>query len=132
MLKEQAGNAVVLLHAQTAGQRLEHPDYEIAGNVYQNFHTTSLGKFTSAWIDGTLDSVHEILHRLEQSPEVTFLELMEVIQGLRETRDELRLARFLFDREEIPPLYGLVMRNRAVLRGETILQKVLKVWPVHA
>jgi hypothetical protein len=34
--------------------------------------------------------------------------------------------------EEINPVHRLIMRNRAVLRNEKILHKVLQVWPLQA
>jgi hypothetical protein len=124
MLKEHAG------HVQTNGNYLEHQYCAIARDIHQAIHAASLGKFTASWIDPLLDGLNGVLYRLEQLPEATLIELMEVIEGLRATRKELQLARFLFNVEEIQPLYRLVMRNRAVLRGGQILQKVLRVWPV--
>jgi hypothetical protein len=65
------------------------------------------------------------LYELESLPETVSKDLLEVIELLTDARNELRLARFLFDVEEINPVYRLVMRNRAVLRSEHILHKVI-------
>jgi hypothetical protein len=72
-----------------------------------------------------------VIHHLDQLPEPAFGEMMEVIAGVRDSRNELRLALFLFDVEEINPIHRFVMRNRALVRGKQILQKTLLVWPVE-
>jgi hypothetical protein len=70
-----------------------------------------------------------VIHHLERLPEAAFRNMIEVIDGLSEARNELRLSRFLFDLEEIHPVHRLLMRNRAVLRGKRIVRKMLLVWP---
>lgn len=122
MLKEQAGNMV--------DRYLEHRYCENAREVYETIHTSHLDQFTSSWVDTLLNGLNGILYRLDQLPETTFKEMIEGIDRLSEARNELRLARFLFDVEEINPVYRLIMRNRAVLRSEKILHKVLQVWPL--
>jgi hypothetical protein len=122
MKKKQAGNSV----------ELEHQYCEIVREVYQTIHTSGLDKFTFSLIDSLWNDLNAALHDLERLPEAVFKELLEVIEGLTEARNELRLARFLFDVEEINPVYRLIMRNRAVLRGEHILHKVLAVWPLQS
>jgi hypothetical protein len=122
MRKKQAGNSV----------ELEHQYCEIAREVYQTIHTSGLGKFTFSLIDSLWNDLNEIVHDLEHLPEAEFNELIEVIEGLTQARNELRLARFLFDVQEVNPIHRLVMRNRAILRGEGILHKVMAVWPSQA
>jgi hypothetical protein len=119
MVKEQAGNSV----------ELEHQCCEIIREVYESIHTSGLDKFTFSLIDSLWNDLNIVIPQLERLPEGAFKELLEVIEGLAEARNELRLARFLFDVEEINAIYRLMMRNRAVLRGEQILHKVLTLWP---
>ena len=126
MLKEQAGTH------QATSSYLEYQYRDIVRDMYQTIHTSGLDKFTFAWIDSLWSDLSAALYELERLPESLFKELLEVIEGLTEARNELRLARFLFDVEEINPVYRLIMRNRAVLRGEHILQKLIKVWPVDS
>jgi hypothetical protein len=108
---------------------LEHQHYEPALQVYQTLHMSSLGIFTYSLIDVLYNDVSATLYHLKRLPEEDFKQLMEVIEGLNGVRNELRDVRFLFDVEEINSVHRLVMRNRAVLRGEHILHKVLSVWP---
>lgn len=123
MLKEQAG-----AHRANSSY-LENQYLAIVRDIYRTIHTSGLDKFTFAWIDSLWSDLAAALYELERLPEAVYKELLEVIEGLTEARNELRLARFLFDVEEINPVYRLFMRNRAVLRGEDILQKVIKAWP---
>jgi hypothetical protein len=76
------------------------------------------------------DDLNTDLHELESLPQTEAKKLLEAMEHLMAARNELRLARFLFEVEEINPVYRLLMRNRAVLRGESILEKVIKIWPV--
>jgi len=122
MVDEEAGNS----------GELEHQYCEIVREVYQAIHTSGLDKFTFSLIDSLWNDLNAALRDLEFLPEAAFKELLEVIEGLTEARNELRLARFLFDVEEINAVYRLIMRNRAVLRGEHILHKVLTVWPLRS
>jgi hypothetical protein len=122
MRKEQAGNSV----------ELEHQYCEIAGEVYQTIHTSGLGKFTFSLIDSLWNDLNTIVHDLERLPDAQFKQLLEVIERLTEARNELRLARFLFEVEEIQEVHRLVMRNRAILRGEGILHKGISVWPLQS
>ena len=132
MLRKQAGDPVELPHKQANEKYLEHQYCEIAREVYQTIHTSGLDKFTFSLIDSSWNDLNTALRELERLPKETIKELMEVIEGLTEARNELRLARFLFDVEEINAVYRLIMRNRAVLRGEHILHKIIKVWPLHS
>ena len=107
---------------------LEHHHCEIAREVYQTIHRSGLDKFTFSLIDSLWNGLNVVVHELNHLPDEVFKELLGVIDGLTEARNELRLARFLFDVEEINAVYGLVMRNKAVLRGKHILHKILIVW----
>lgn len=122
MVKEQAGNSV----------ELEHQCCEMVREVYQTIHTSSLDKFTYSLIDSLWNDLNIVLYDLGQLPEAAFRELLDVIDGLTEARNELRLTRFLFDVEEINAVYRLIMRNRAVLRGECILHRIVTVWPLRS
>jgi hypothetical protein len=119
MVKEQAGNSV------------EHQYCEIVREVYQTIHASGLDKFTFFLIDSSWNDLSTALHELERLPEAASKALLEVLERLTEARNELRLARFLFDVEEINAVYRLIMRNRAVLRSEHILHKVLTIWPLQ-
>ena len=123
MQKEQAG-----LHPANGGS-LEHQSYEIVRDVYQSLHSSSLDQFRYAWVDALWSDLNALVYELEHSPETVLNELLEVIERLTEARNELRLARFLFDVEEINPVYRLIMRNRAVLRGKDRLHRGIAVWP---
>lgn len=131
MLKEQAGDPVDLLHKSVNEEYLENQSCGIVREVYWTIHTSSLEKFTFFLIDSLWNDLNTVVLELECLPEETFKELMEVVEVLTEARNELRLARFLFDVEEINAVYRLIMRNRAVLRGEQILYKVIKIWPIQ-
>src|SRR5215216_3040274 len=122
MRKKQAGNSVAL----------EHQYCELAREAYQTIYTSGLGKFTFSLIDSLWNDLNVIVHDLEHLPEVAFKGLIEVKDGLSEARNELRLARFLFEVEEINEVRRLVMRNKAILRGENILHKVIEVWPLQS
>ena len=111
------------------GETMERESCEVVRGIYETIHTSNLDKFTFARIDSLYDDLNAVVQELDRLPEETFKELIGVILGLSEARNELRLARFLFDVEEINPVYRLVMRNRAVLRAEHILHKVLLIWP---
>jgi hypothetical protein len=100
--------------------------------VYQAIHTSGLDKFTFSLIDSLWTDLMLIIYELERLPRSKFNDLLEVSEGLTEAGNELRLARFLFDVEEINAVYRLIMRNRAVLRSERILHKVLQVWPLQS
>lgn len=130
MLKKQAGNLVGLPH-QAKRIYVEYPYCEIVRAVYQTIHKCSLGKFTFSLIDSLWNDLNAVVYDLEHLPEESFKELIRVIGGLTQARNDLRLARFLFDVEEINPVYRLIMRNRAVLRGQDILRKVLLAWPLQ-
>ena len=124
MLKERAGTP-----EERNDRYLEHQRCEIVREIYQTLHTASLDKFTSSWIESLWDHLNTIVHELERLPETVFKEMVEVIDRLSEARNELRLARYLFDVEEINPVYRLILRNRAVLRGRDILHRTLRSWP---
>jgi len=127
MLKEQAGTP-----EERNGQYLEHQHCEIVREIEQTLHTAGLDKFTYAWIESFQEELHDIVHQLECLPETAFKEMIEVIDCLSEARNELRLARFLFEVEEINPVYRLILRNRAVLRGRDILYRTLRFWPLRS
>ena len=124
MLKEQPGTSTKLQHPAT-GTPLELGYCEIVREVCESLDRSSLGQFTLSRIDAFWKELNGVLSALERLPETSFQELIEVILLLREARNEMRLARFLFDVKEINPTYGLLMRNRAVLRGNGILHKVV-------
>ena len=128
MLKEQAGISTEPPDEAICKQ-LEHGYCEIVQDVYETIRRSSLNQFTFSLIDSLWSDLHLVLYELEHLPEASFRELIDVIIVLREARNELRLARFLFDVEEIDPVRRLVLRNKAVLRGKSILHKVLSVWP---
>ena len=130
MLKEQAGQAVEVSH-EANGEYLEHPYYEIARDVYQTIHISGLYKFTFSWVESLWEDLNAALYELEELPQTGSKDLLEVIELLVNARNELRLARFLFDVEEINPVYRLIMRNRAVLRCEHTLHKAIQVWPIQ-
>lgn len=131
MRKRQARHSVELL-PQADGKYLEHRYCEDVREIYQTLHTSSLANFTYSWLDACWDELNDLVHELERLPEAAFKEMIEVIDELSEARNELRLARFLFDVEEINPVYRLIMRNRAVRRGSNLLHKALQVWPVQS
>ena len=123
MQKERAGP-----HPADGGY-LEHQSYEIARDVYQTLHASGLDQFRYSWVDALWNDLNALVYDLEHLPAAASQELLEVIERLTEARNELRLARFLFDVEEINPVYRLVMRNRAVLRGKDGLQRGCEIWP---
>lgn len=129
MLKEQTITSTGSPHDVT-GEHLEHRYCEIVREVYASIHRSSLDQFTLLRIDEFWTDLNTVLYELERLPEAPFQELIEVILRLREARNELRLARFLFDVEEINPIRCLILRNKAVLRGKHILQEVVLVWPL--
>lgn len=129
MLEKQAGDVVELL-PQASEEYLQHPYYEITRDVYQTIHRSGLYKFTVSWIDSLWNDLSAVVYELEHVSEEIVHESLEVIERLTEAQNELRLARFLFEVEEINPLYRLIMRNRAILRSEYILHKVLQIWPI--
>ena len=129
MLKRKAGKTADVF-PQANGKFLEHQQYETARQIYQTLHTSGLGKFTFSMIDSLCNDLNAIVHQLDRLPETTFKELIAVIDGLAEARNELRLALFLFAVEEIVPLHRLVMRNRAILRGRGLLHRLLLAWPL--
>lgn len=131
MLKEQPGTSTKLPHPATA-KPLEFGHCEIVRGVCESLDRSRLDQFTMSRLDALWKDLNAVLYALERLPETSFQELIEVILRLREARNELRLARFLFDVEEINPTHRLVMRNRAVLRGTGILHKVLQVWGLHS
>ena len=126
MLKEQAGAG------QSDRKYRENQHCEIVREVYQTIHTSSLDTFTFSRIDSLWIDLRAVVHELDHLPEPVFKELIEVIISLREARNELGLAHFLFGVEEINSVHRLVMRNKAILRSKRILQKVLEVWPVNS
>ena len=108
----------------------EERSRDLAMQVCQSIERSSLLEFTSSRVDELLDVLHNIVHQLNQLPDQAFRELIQVILALRDVRNELRLARFLFDVEEVNPVHRYVMRSRAIVRGKTMLEKILQVWPL--
>jgi|SRR5215208_5395962 len=108
---------------------LEHAYYEIVTKVYRSIYALRLDKFTHSLIDALWNNLNSVVYDLERLPEPAFKELIGVIDGLTEARNELRLGRFLFDLEEINAVHRLVMRNKAVLRCRNLLCKILQIWP---
>lgn len=108
---------------------LEHEQRELARGTYQTIDTTGLGRFTFSFIDSRWEDLNMLVRPLDRLPEAEFKDLIGVIYDLREARDELRLARFLFDLKEISSVHRLVMRNRFLLTAKRILRKILDVWP---
>jgi hypothetical protein len=130
MLKRNAGKPVELPQSKYS-KCLEHQHCESVRGVYQTIQTSSLDKFTFARVDALWDQFNTVLYELDRLPEESFNEMITIILGLGEARDELRLARFLFDVEEINPVYRLILRNKAIRRSGRILDKVLHAWPAH-
>jgi hypothetical protein len=130
MLRKQAGTSVELPSAVN-GKYLEPQHHEIVREICQTLHRSSLNQFTYSFVDSKCNDLNAIVCDLDSLPEAPFTELIEVIDGLGEARNELRLARFLFDVEEINPVYRLILRSRALLRSKKILDKVLSLWPLY-
>lgn len=130
MLRKYAGTSVALPDALN-GNYMEPQHYEVVSEMCQSLHRSSLNQFTYSFIDTRYNDLNAVVYALERLPEASFKELIEVIGRLGEARNELRLARFLFDVEEINSVYRLILRNRALLRSEKILDKVLGVWPLY-
>jgi hypothetical protein len=130
MLKRQAGDPVKLPQPAN-GNYLEHQHCEIVRGAYETIHTSGLDEFIFSWVNSLYTDLDTVLQELDQLPEASFKELIEVMGHLSEARNELRLSRFLFDVEEINSVHRLIMRNRAVLRSKVILHKVIRVWPVQ-
>ena len=101
---------------------------EIAREIYQTIHLSSLNKFTFSVINVWWADLSRIIHVLERLPEEAFKEYIAVIQGLNKARNELRDACFLFEVEEIQPVHRLIMRNRAILRANEMLERVIQSW----
>lgn len=128
MLKNRTGNSAGLPHRPDRNY-LQSEDHALARDVYQTIDRSGLDKFTSSFIDTVSSDLNTVVQHLDRLPEDEFREFIEIIPSLMEARNELRLARFLFDVDEINAVYRLVMRNRAVLRGKHILHKALGGWP---
>src|SRR5690349_12728477 len=73
---------------------------DLAMQVCQSIERSSLLEFTSSRVEELLDVLHDIIQQLDQLPDHAFRDLMQVILAMRDVRNELRLARFLFDVEE--------------------------------
>jgi hypothetical protein len=130
MLRKRAGTSVELPSALHC-KYLEPQQHEIVREICQSLHRSSLSQFTYAFVDARCRDLNAVVYELDGLREASFRDLIEVIGGLGDARHELRLARFLFDVEEINPVYRLILRNRALLRTEKILDKVLSVWPLY-
>lgn len=128
MPKKQTKNSAQLQN-QPDRNYLQHGHRELARQVYQTIERSGLDKFAFAYIDSLWNNLNTVVRQLDRLPEVEFREFIAIIDGLMEARNELRLARFLFEVEEINAVYRLVLRNRAVLRGKHVLDKVLRLWP---
>jgi hypothetical protein len=130
MLRKQAGTSVELPPAVN-GKYLEPQQHEIVREMCLSLHRSSLNRFTYSFVDAQCSDLNAVVYELDGLPEALFKELIEVIVGLGDARNELRLTRFLFDVEEINPVYRLLLRNRALLRSKRILDKVLGAWPLY-
>jgi hypothetical protein len=128
MLKKQTNHSAQLQH-QADRHYLQHKHRELAREIYQTIDRSGLDKFTFSFIDSLWSHLNTVVRQLDRLPETEFREFVEVIAGLMEAQNELRLARFLFEVEEINAVYRLVLRNRAVLRGKRILDNVVRLWP---
>src|SRR5215211_3864123 len=106
MLKEQAGRSAERL-PQADGKFLEHQYYENITEIYRTIHTSSLNRFTYSLVDSLWNDLSTVLYELERLPETAFKKLVEASAGLSEARNELRLARFPFDVEEINAVHRL-------------------------
>lgn len=116
---------------QPRGTYLEHRDCETVSKIYQTIHRSGLEKFTVSFIDTLFNDLRTVIYDLDRLPHVVYKEMIEVLMGLNEARNELRSALFLFHVEEIDPVYRLVLRNKAVLRGKDVLRRVLISWPLY-
>src|SRR5215208_4713707 len=127
MINEQADNTAKWV-TQANRNTVESRCYEIVREVYQTIARSGLNNFTYSFIDSLWNDLNIVVYELDRLPEPAFKKLIGVIGGLNEARNELRLARFLFDVKEINAVHSLVMRNRAVLRGKDMLCRILQVW----
>ena len=109
----------------------KHAYRELALGVCQAIDQACLSGFTHSFIEGCWSDLHTVHRNLERLPEPAFKEMIQVILSLAEVCNELRDALFLFDVEEITPVYRLMMRNKAMLRGKRILDGVLMCWPYY-
>ena len=130
MPERNSDNSAEPVH-RAKGNYLENEDCKVIQEIYQTIHASTLENFSVSLIESLLNELRAVLFHLERLPEVAFKELIAVVLGLSEARNELRLARFLFDAEEIDPIRRLLLRNKAVLRGKTILHKILCIWPLY-
>jgi len=103
--------------------------WEIVRQAYETIHTSGLFQFTFAWVEALYADLEAVRYELEHLSVDVYKELLEVAERVEAARNELRLARFLFDVEEINPLHRLIMRNRAVLRCECLLSGLVSGWP---
>jgi len=130
MLRKRARTSVDL-PPPLDGKYLEPQQHEIVRELCQTLRRSSLNQFTYSFVDCRCRDLNAVVYELDGLREASFKELIEVLNRLGEARNELRLARFLFDVEEIHPVYRFVMRNKSVLRGKKILHQVLGVWPLY-
>ena len=130
MLRKRAGTSVDL-PPPLDGKYLEPQQHEIVREMCRSLDRSSLSQFTYSFVDARCRDLNAVVYELDGLREASFRDPIEVIGGLGDARNELRLARFLFDVEEINPVYRLILRNRALLRTKKILDKVLSVWPLY-
>ena len=128
MLKKLPRNSSQLQH-KADPIYLESEHRELARQVYQTIDRSGLNKFTFSFINPLWSNLNTVVRQLDRLPEAEFREFVAVIGGLMEAQNELRLALFLFEVEEINAVHRLVLRNRAVLRCKHVLDKVLRLWP---
>jgi hypothetical protein len=128
MLKNLPRNSSQLQHKADPNY-LEYEHRELASQVYQTIDRSGLDKFTFSFIDSLWSNLNAVVRHLDRLSEDEYREFVATIEGLMDAQNELRLARFLFEVEEINAVYRLVLRNRAVLRGKQVLYKVLRFWP---
>jgi hypothetical protein len=108
-------------------QVLETEGWEVVRQTYQTLRTSSLFQFTLARVEGLYRDLEAALYQMEHGSAEVSPRFLKIAESLQKARNELRLALFLFDVPEIDPLYRLVMRNRALLRGEAVLCEVIKI-----
>lgn len=109
----------------------KHVYREIALGVCQAIDQACPRGFTYSFVEDCWSDLHAVHQHLDRLPERAFREMIQVILSLAEARNELRDALFLFDVEEINPIYRLMIRNKAMLRGKNILDRVIMDWPYY-
>ena len=113
------------------GNDLENRLCERVWEIYQTLDASAVSTFTPSRIESWWQDLSTIAYTLTNLPEPVIKDFLLVIERLHQARNELRHARFVFDVEEIPSLYRLLLRNRAVLEAKELLRTVVHNWPAH-